>query len=128
MLVQVLRDDCGSGPKHLNLVSHGREDLFADVDLSRTVGWFTSLYPALFQIPAGGSPGERNRAVKEQCREIPRPAGIRITALAVERCDTRQKGRRNKAARNLLQLLGNLDNSLSAYTWFALATESSAQW
>ena len=24
---------------------HGREDLFNDINLSRTVGWFTSLYP-----------------------------------------------------------------------------------
>ena len=29
----------------LDLEGHGREEIFADVDLSRTVGWFTSLFP-----------------------------------------------------------------------------------
>ena len=29
----------------LELEGHGREEIFADVDLSRTVGWFTSLHP-----------------------------------------------------------------------------------
>jgi hypothetical protein len=29
----------------LDLEGHGREDIFADVDLARTVGWFTSLFP-----------------------------------------------------------------------------------
>src|SRR5437763_12614675 len=29
----------------IDLEGHGRDALFADVDLSRTVGWFTSLHP-----------------------------------------------------------------------------------
>src|SRR6185369_16539239 len=29
----------------IDLEGHGREDLFADLDLSRTVGWFTTLFP-----------------------------------------------------------------------------------
>ena len=33
----------------IGLEGHGREDLFDDIDLSRTVGWFTSLYPVLLQ-------------------------------------------------------------------------------
>ncbi|MFC0562216.1 non-ribosomal peptide synthetase [Halalkalibacter alkalisediminis] len=30
---------------HFTLEGHGREELFDDVDLSRTVGWFTTMYP-----------------------------------------------------------------------------------
>ena len=38
--------DGGSHAVLLDLEGHGREeDVFGDVDLSRTVGWFTSLYP-----------------------------------------------------------------------------------
>ena len=36
----------------LELEGHGREDVFADVDLSRTVGWFTSLYPVRLEAGA----------------------------------------------------------------------------
>ncbi|WP_219729359.1 non-ribosomal peptide synthetase [Streptomyces noursei] len=34
----------------VELEGHGREEIFDDVDLSRTVGWFTSLFPVRFQL------------------------------------------------------------------------------
>ncbi|MCB1037197.1 MAG: non-ribosomal peptide synthetase, partial [Acidobacteria bacterium] len=34
----------------VDLEGHGREDLFEDVDLSRTVGWFSTLYPLLLDL------------------------------------------------------------------------------
>ncbi len=62
----------------VDLEGHGREDLFADVDLSRTVGWFTTLFPVALALPAGGvsgrtaaGPSAAIRAVKEQLRAIP---------------------------------------------------------
>jgi hypothetical protein len=36
----------------LELEGHGREDIFGDVDLARTVGWFTSLFPVRLDIGA----------------------------------------------------------------------------
>ncbi|MBM7586115.1 amino acid adenylation domain-containing protein/non-ribosomal peptide synthase protein (TIGR01720 family) [Bacillus pakistanensis] len=33
----------------IDIDSHGREDIFDDIDLSRTVGWFTNLYPFLYK-------------------------------------------------------------------------------
>ena len=59
---------------------HGREDIFDDVDLSRTVGWFTSLYPVALdpglididQARSGGDDlGHALRRIKEQLRAIP---------------------------------------------------------
>jgi non-ribosomal peptide synthase protein (TIGR01720 family) len=54
----------------INLEGHGREDLFDGVDLSRTVGWFTSIYPVCLHLPGQGIP-ELVKSVKEQLREIP---------------------------------------------------------
>src|SRR5205807_411991 len=34
----------------VNVEGHGREEIFDDVDLSRTVGWFTSIYPVLLEV------------------------------------------------------------------------------
>ncbi len=51
---------------------HGREDLFADVDLSRTVGWFTSVYPVWLDLRAAPRLDVALKAVKEQLRAIPR--------------------------------------------------------
>ncbi len=54
----------------LDLEGHGREELFEDVDLTRTVGWFTALFPVALR-PGEGGPGERLMTVKEQLRAVP---------------------------------------------------------
>jgi non-ribosomal peptide synthase protein (TIGR01720 family) len=56
--------------------SHGREeDLFENVDLSRTVGWFTTYYPVCLRSSLrsnGGAPLEETlQSVKQQLRAIP---------------------------------------------------------
>ena len=64
----------------LDLEGHGREEIFADVDLSRTVGWFTSLFPVrldpgaldLDEALAGGPAlGRALKLIKEQLRALP---------------------------------------------------------
>ncbi len=37
------------GPWLVDVEGHGREELFDDIDLSRTVGWFTTVYPLLLE-------------------------------------------------------------------------------
>ncbi len=53
----------------IQLEGHGREDLFDDVDLTRTVGWFTSLFPVRLQ--AEGELASAIKSVKEQLRAVP---------------------------------------------------------
>ncbi|WP_396136899.1 MULTISPECIES: amino acid adenylation domain-containing protein [unclassified Amycolatopsis] len=55
----------------LELEGHGREDVFEDVDLSRTVGWFTALYPCPVAVPRDGGWGAVLKAVKECLRAVP---------------------------------------------------------
>ena len=52
------------------LEGHGRESLHKQVDLSRTVGWFTSLFPFLLET-GDGDPGQQLRRVKEALRRVP---------------------------------------------------------
>ncbi|MEK6350588.1 MAG: amino acid adenylation domain-containing protein [Burkholderia sp.] len=59
----------GAEATRIDLEGHGREDLFDDVDLSRTVGWFTSLYPV--RLAPLGEPGEALTRVKESLRAVP---------------------------------------------------------
>ncbi|WP_219536840.1 non-ribosomal peptide synthase/polyketide synthase [Nonomuraea guangzhouensis] len=54
----------------VDLEGHGREDVGADIDLSRTVGWFTSLYPVA--LSRTDDPGAALRRTKEQLRAVPR--------------------------------------------------------
>ncbi len=55
----------------VHLEGHGRMDVFDEVDHSRTVGWFTNMYPVLLDIGAAGDDRELILAVKEQMRAIP---------------------------------------------------------
>ena len=55
------------------LEGHGREEIFPGVDLSRTVGWFTSLFPVMLDPGEQGwaEPGRALKRIKEQLRRIP---------------------------------------------------------
>jgi amino acid adenylation domain-containing protein/non-ribosomal peptide synthase protein (TIGR01720 family) len=70
-LAQTIAAWTGDPIVRLDLEGHGREDLFADVDLSRTVGWFTTLFPVRLDIAAADGPGALLKTVKEQLRAIP---------------------------------------------------------
>ncbi|XXS01113.1 amino acid adenylation domain-containing protein [Sorangium sp. So ce426] len=54
----------------VELEGHGREDLFEGVDVTRTVGWFTTLYPVRL-TPDRRDLGASIKSVKEQLRAIP---------------------------------------------------------
>jgi non-ribosomal peptide synthase protein (TIGR01720 family) len=84
-LVVAVADWCRRRGRGLNqavlvdLEGHGREEIFADVDLSRTVGWFTTLYPVrldaggvnLDEALAGGPGlGRAFKTVKERLRAV----------------------------------------------------------
>ncbi len=68
----VLRRWTGRDRVVLDLEGHGREELFDGVDVSRTVGWFTTIFPVALQL--GGEPdwGATLKSVKEQLRAVPR--------------------------------------------------------
>jgi non-ribosomal peptide synthase protein (TIGR01720 family) len=69
-LVQALRSLGVDGEVLLDLEGHGREDLFDGIDLSRTVGWFTSMFPVrLSSVPV--PPGDALMYVKDRLRAIP---------------------------------------------------------
>jgi len=55
----------------LELEGHGREQIAPDVDLSRTVGWFTTTYPVSLQLSRAADLGESIKSIKEQLRQIP---------------------------------------------------------
>ncbi len=63
---------CGQSALLIDLEGHGRdESLCAHSDLSRTVGWFTALYP--FALPCGAHSDAVQQlvAVKEALRQVP---------------------------------------------------------
>ena len=55
----------------IDLEGHGREDLIAGVDVSRTVGWFTTIFPVRLCWPEGLDLAGQIKSVKEHLRSIP---------------------------------------------------------
>nr|UNF16781.1 DsaG [Streptomyces scopuliridis] len=55
----------------IDLEGHGREELFDDLDLSRTVGWFTTIHPVHLNVPGDQSPRARVKLVGRQLRAVP---------------------------------------------------------
>ncbi|MFC9433963.1 condensation domain-containing protein [Nocardia sp. NPDC057030] len=55
----------------VQLVGHGREDLFDDLDLGRTVGYFNTTYPFALGLPGRRTLADHAAFVAEQLRSIP---------------------------------------------------------
>ncbi len=70
-LVKAISKWTGSDTVAIHLEGHGREEIVEGVDLSRTVGWFTSMYPVFLHLKQKASWGEALKSVKEQLRQIP---------------------------------------------------------
>ncbi len=54
----------------IDLEGHGREPLFDDIDISETLGWFTSLYPVHLQR-VNGDTGQQILAIKAMLANTP---------------------------------------------------------
>ena len=70
-LMRVFERWTGSGSLLVDLEGHGREEIAEGVDLSRTVGWFTSVYPVSLRLDSGTGAAQALRSVKEQLRRVP---------------------------------------------------------
>ncbi|MEU2758477.1 condensation domain-containing protein, partial [Streptomyces albidoflavus] len=79
-LARTLRGWTGRDRVPVSLEGHGREELFADLDLTRTAGWFTSIHPVALALPEDEGWGPAVTAVKEQLRAVP-DRGIGYGAL-----------------------------------------------
>ncbi|MDD5275160.1 MAG: amino acid adenylation domain-containing protein [Methylovulum sp.] len=124
-LGQSLADWSGGDTVKIDLESHGREALFDDIDLSRTVGWFSSVYPVLLALPPDREPGGLIKSVKEQLRQVP-DNGIAYGLLRyLGDGKTGAALARQPAAQVIFNYLGRLDAALPADSPYQLAAEDS---
>lgn len=79
-LTRAIASWTGDDAIRIVLEGHGREELFDDVDLSRTVGVFTSFYPVVLSRVSGEGPGQTLGRVKERLRSVP-AKGLRFGLL-----------------------------------------------
>ncbi|HYO56342.1 non-ribosomal peptide synthetase, partial [Archangium sp.] len=90
-LAQALAQWTGSRQVLVDMEGHGREELFEDVNLSRTVGWFTTLFPVRLDLTEATSPASALGTVREELRRLPR-RGIGYGLLRYLRKDDAAQG------------------------------------
>jgi len=107
----------------VDLEGHGRK-IFDDVDVSRTVGWFTTLFPVLLNLGEASHPGDALKVVKNSC------VASQIEVLAMVCCAI-SDDKIEETLETLLQAevifnyLGQFDQTFSELSLFGLAQESS---
>ncbi|MEH2216414.1 MAG: amino acid adenylation domain-containing protein [Nostoc sp.] len=127
-LVQSFAQWTGERSLLVDLEGHGREDLFEDVDLSRTVGWFTTLFPVSLQLEETDHPGEVLKLVKEQLRRIPnRGIGYGVLRYLHQDETIRTKLQSLPQAQVSFNYLGQFDRVLTASAVLGLTQEFKAE-
>jgi amino acid adenylation domain-containing protein/non-ribosomal peptide synthase protein (TIGR01720 family) len=125
-LAQTLTSWSGERRLLVDVEGHGREEIVEGVDLSRTVGWFTTIFPVLLEV------GETDdvttlKSIKKQLREIPQ-RGIGYGLLRYLRRDEISASLRElPQAEVLFNYLGQLDSVLADSTLLSVAQESSGK-
>ena len=105
---------------------HGREELFPDLDVSDTVGWFTTLYPLALSC-GPRSMAEVLIATKEQVRALP-GNGIGYGALRhLVRDEQIVAAERGNAPQLIFNYLGQFDQAIENNTELSVAGEDSGR-
>ncbi|MBK8551804.1 MAG: amino acid adenylation domain-containing protein [Ignavibacteria bacterium] len=105
----------------IGMEGHGRENISDDTDTSRTVGWFTSVYPVLLEIKSGSNLSDKIKSTKEQLRRVP-DKGLGYGVLKYINKNEKLKGK--DCWDIVFNYLGQLDNVVSSGKWLSAAGES----
>jgi amino acid adenylation domain-containing protein/non-ribosomal peptide synthase protein (TIGR01720 family) len=112
----------------IDLEGHGREQIIEGVDLARTVGWFTSIFPVVLDLGKSSKPLEALRAVKDQLRAVPnRGIGYGLLRYSSGRKEVVDRLSRLPQAEVRFNYLGQQDRSLSSSRLFVSAHDSGAE-
>ena len=124
-VAQTLARWTGSQKLLLDVEGHGREEIFTDLNLSRTVGWFTVVFPMLLDLRDDCEPGATLKQIKEQVRLVPQ-RGVGYGILRYLSGDEQQaeKLRSLPRAQVSFNYLGQFDQVFSGSSLF----ETTGQW
>ncbi|MDO6435722.1 amino acid adenylation domain-containing protein [Flavitalea sp. BT771] len=70
-LAMAIKKRAGLAKIAIDMEGHGREEVLDNMDVSRTIGWFTTVYPVLLELTPGDDPGLQIKTVKEALRRTP---------------------------------------------------------
>ena len=124
-LAQAFARWSGRSGTTLDLEGHGREDIADGLDVSRTVGWFTTVFPVHLDVAPDAAPAAALKRVKEQLRAVPR-RGIGYGLLRYLGGAAELKVQ--PQAEVIFNYFGQFDQVLGDAKLFQFAPESSGPW
>jgi len=124
-LSQALFEWTGEKTLLVNLEGHGREDLFETVDLSRTVGWFTTQFPVKIDLADADSLETALQTVQAELKRIPgRGIGFGLLRYLSQNQPIRAKMEQVAQPEITFNYLGQIDQALPDSIPLTLAPES----
>ncbi|MCL5958373.1 MAG: amino acid adenylation domain-containing protein, partial [Chloroflexi bacterium] len=124
-LVETIARWTGRRAVLVEMEGHGREDIFVDLDLSRTIGWFTSIYPVLLEAEQDCHPLRALHRVAEQLRAIPgRGIGYGLLSELCEDATIREQLKALPKPEVSINYLGQFDQPGDESLLFLVAGES----
>jgi non-ribosomal peptide synthase protein (TIGR01720 family) len=109
----------------IDLEGHGREEIIEGVDLSRTVGWFTSIFPVRLDITQARTLVDALQSVKNRLRQVPnRGVGYGLLGYLGNDMNAREKLLRFPRREMVFNYLGQFDQVLALSSLFRPAIES----
>jgi fengycin family lipopeptide synthetase B len=124
-LLTTLAEWSGEPNLMIELEGHGREHIFKDLDISRTVGWFTTFFPVRFDISGADNSLVALRMIKEQWRRVPnRGIGYGILRYLSSNPETKRRLESIPPRHVRFNYLGQFDQMFSADSMFGIAGES----
>jgi amino acid adenylation domain-containing protein/non-ribosomal peptide synthase protein (TIGR01720 family) len=125
-LVEAIGKWSGRRRMVVEMEGHGREEISDELDLSRTVGWFTSVYPVVLDLEGVATIGAALKQVKEQLRRIPGGGiGYGVLRYLSDDPDIRGRLREERPVELSFNYLGQLDQVLDTDSRFDGARERS---
>nr|QEO74875.1 condensation domain-containing protein [uncultured bacterium] len=109
-VLEACRRWSGERVQVVEMEGHGREEISREVDLTRTVGWFTAKYPVLVELSESGEVVESLQQVKEALRGIPkRGLGYGVLRYLSENAALRAELKRGEGSRLGFNYFGQFD-------------------
>ncbi|MCP4157691.1 MAG: non-ribosomal peptide synthetase, partial [bacterium] len=110
----------------VDLEGHGREQHYGNIDVGRTIGWFTSVYPVILEMTYKNDITRQIKEIKENLRKIPKKG----TGYGIMKYLTHEKNKKEitfklKPAISF-NYLGQFDNQLEK-TGITVAKENTGK-
>jgi len=123
-LAETIKRWAGNREIMIDVEWHGREELHGDMDLTRTLGWFTTIFPVKIDLTNARFLSETVKLVKEEFRNIPNK-GIGFGLLKYLRDDRELKQRVRKIEQGevAFNYLGQFDQVFHKEELFQLSQE-----